>query len=126
MLARKMTFSTFKHTSLNPPPDVERETIEQDYDGCSWNSHQETAAYPFLIDHLQALAMINYINMTAENENLRRDYNSIYKIPRAAIAADVAKDARPFRHGAFRYPQTKFRHCPSCGWDPGNQTSFIL
>ena len=28
MFARKMTSSTFKHTSLNPPPDVERETID--------------------------------------------------------------------------------------------------
>ncbi len=34
--------------------------------------------------------------MTAENRNLHRDYNSIYKVDRAAIAADVAKDARPF------------------------------
>jgi hypothetical protein len=39
--------------------------------------------------------------MTAENKNLKKDYTSIFNIARAAIAADVANDPRPFDMARF-------------------------
>jgi hypothetical protein len=32
-----------------------------------------------LVDHLQSVALITHINMTAENKNLKKDYTSIFK-----------------------------------------------
>ena len=34
--------------------------------------------------------------MTAENKNLKKDYTSIFKNARAAVAIDIDKDKRPF------------------------------
>jgi hypothetical protein len=42
------------------------------------------------------VALITHINMTAENKNLKKDYTSIFKNARAAVAIDIDKDKRPF------------------------------
>jgi hypothetical protein len=42
------------------------------------------------------VTLITHINMTVENKNLKKDYTSIFKIARTAIATDVANDPRPF------------------------------
>ena len=46
--------------------------------------------------------MITHINLKSESKNLKKDYTSIFnKIVRAAIAADVANDPRPFDMARF-------------------------
>jgi len=100
MFARKLTGSTAKHTSLNTPPQVEKETIDEFKktikDAADILINKKLQNVDMLVDHLTALALVQYINLAAENKNLRSDYKSIFKIARADIAADVAKDARPF------------------------------
>jgi hypothetical protein len=100
MFARKMTGSSVKHISINTPPEVEKETIDEfkktmkDSTDILINKKLSTA--DVLVDHLMDLALIHYINMASDNKNLRSDYRSIYKISLDGIAADMAKDDRPF------------------------------
>ena len=100
MFARKMTSSTVKHTSLYTPPDVEKETID-DFAKIMDNAadtilKKQLPNTTVLVDHLRATQMIVYINKAAENKNLHKDYNAIFKVIRTAIATDQATDARPF------------------------------
>ena len=99
MFARKMTSSTVKHTSLNTLPDVEKDSLD-DYsklmDDASENIlTKQMPSIPALVDHLRTTQMILYINTAADSKNLRAEYRSIFKTARAAIATDVATDARP-------------------------------
>ena len=100
MFERRLTSSAVTHTSLNTPPDVEVQTLD-DYvkiikDAGEAVLKKKLQTPETLVDHLQAVALNTHINMTAENKNLKKDYTSIFNIARAAIAADVANDPRPF------------------------------
>ena len=100
MFARRLTSSTVTHTSLNTPPDVEAQTLDDYYkiitDAGEALLKKKLQTTESLIDHLQATALITHINMTAENKNLKKDYTSIFKNARAAVAIDIDKDKRPF------------------------------
>jgi hypothetical protein len=105
MFARKMTSSTVKHTSLNTPPDVQKESID-DFakmmdDASETILKTKLPSVVALVDHLRTSQMILYINAAADNKNLRKDYSSIYKTARAAVATDMATDARPIDSNRF-------------------------
>jgi hypothetical protein len=61
-----------------------------------------------LIDHLQSVALLTHINLTAKCKNLKKDYVSIFKVIRAAAAADVANDPRPFDMVRFNVHKKNF------------------
>jgi hypothetical protein len=100
MFARRLTSSAVTHTSLNTPPDVEVQTLDDYYkiitDSGEALLKKKLQTTESLIDHLQATALINHINMTSENKNLKKDYTSIFKNARAAVAIDIDKDKCPF------------------------------
>jgi hypothetical protein len=80
MFARKMTSSTVKHTSLNTPPDVEKESID-DFakimdDASETILKKQLSATVVLVDHLLSSQMVLYVNAAADNKNLLKDYNS--------------------------------------------------
>ncbi len=80
MFARKMTSSTVKHTSLNTPPDVEKESID-DFakimdDVSETILKKQLPTTVVLVDHLRASQMVLYVNAAADNKNLLKDYNS--------------------------------------------------
>jgi hypothetical protein len=77
MFARKMTSSTVKHKSLNTPPDVAKESIDDfakimdDASETILKKHLPTTAV--LVDHLRSSQMVLYVNAAADNKNLRKD-----------------------------------------------------
>jgi hypothetical protein len=98
MFARKMTSSTVKHTSLNTPPDVEKESID-DFakmmdDTSETILKKQLPTTAVLVDNLRASQMVLYDNAAADNKNLRKDYSAIFKTARVAITTDMATDAR--------------------------------
>jgi hypothetical protein len=98
MFARKMTSSTVKHTSLNTPADVEKESIDDfakiidDTTETILKKHLTTTAV--LVDHLRASQMVLYVNTAADNKNLFKDYSVIFKIARPVITTDMVTDVR--------------------------------
>jgi hypothetical protein len=100
MFARRMTCSTVKHTSLYTQPDVEKETLD-DFTKIMDNAadtllKNQLPSITDLVDHLRATQIVVYINKTAENKNLHKEYTGIFKVTRTAIATDPATDGRPF------------------------------
>jgi hypothetical protein len=76
MFARRLTSSAVTHTSLNTPPDVEVQTLDDYYkiitDAGEALLKKKIQTTESLIDHLQAVALITHINMTAENKKLEK------------------------------------------------------
>ncbi len=89
MFARKMTSSTVKHTSLvDTPPHVEKESID-DFakimdDASETILKKQLPTTAVLVDHLRASQMVLYVNESADNKNLLKDYDGIFKTARAA------------------------------------------
>ena len=100
MFARRLTSSAVTHTSLNTPPNVEVQTLDDYYkiirDAGEAVLKKKILTPEALVDHLQAESLITHINMTAENKNLKKEYTGIYKVTRAAVATDRANDVRLF------------------------------
>jgi len=75
MFARKLTDSTVKHTTLNTPPEVEQETIDEFKktikDAADILINKKLLTADVLVDHLMVLALVQYINLAAENKNRR-------------------------------------------------------
>jgi hypothetical protein len=73
MFARKMTGSSVKHISINTPPEVEKETIDEFKktmkDAADILINKKISTADVLVDHLMALALIHYINMADDNKN---------------------------------------------------------
>ena len=105
MFARRLTASTVTPTSLNTPPDVESQTLDEYAklikDAGDALLKKKLLTPEALIDHLQAGALITYINLTADCKNLKKEYTSVFKPIRTAIAADAANDPRPFDMNRF-------------------------
>jgi hypothetical protein len=105
MFARRMTSSTVSQSTLNTPPEVDLQTLD-DYtkiieDVGDALRKKKLLTTEVLIDHLQTVALNTHINLTDESKNLTKDYTSIFKIVRDAITADIANDPRPFDMARF-------------------------
>lgn len=85
MYVRKRTSSSVKHTRLNTSPNVaETETLDAYHhtmkDTVDTLLNEKISSTEILVDHLLALVLVTYINMTVENKNLNSDYKSSTRV----------------------------------------------